>query len=68
MMWPRGYVSHISHITSFALANTVLEKEKKVMPSLNWPAVVLKARSALQKVTGHVVPIFMQNKEMCWMF
>ena len=24
-----AYVSHISHITSFALANTVLEKEKK---------------------------------------
>ena len=24
-----AYVSHISHITSFALANTVLEKEKR---------------------------------------
>ena len=24
-----AYVSHISHITSFALANTVLEKEKE---------------------------------------
>jgi prephenate dehydrogenase len=24
-----AYISHVSHITSFALANTVLEKEKK---------------------------------------
>ena len=24
-----AYISHISHITSFALANTVLEKEKE---------------------------------------
>jgi prephenate dehydrogenase len=24
-----AYTSHVSHITSFALANTVLEKEKK---------------------------------------
>ena len=30
-----AYVSHISHITSFALANTVLEKEKKKTPFSN---------------------------------
>jgi prephenate dehydrogenase len=24
-----AYISHVSHFTSFALANTVLEKEKK---------------------------------------
>jgi len=24
-----AYISHVSHITSFALANTVLEKEKE---------------------------------------
>jgi prephenate dehydrogenase len=30
-----AYVSHISHITSFALANTVLEKEKEDDAILN---------------------------------
>jgi prephenate dehydrogenase len=44
-----AYISHISHITSFALANTVLEKEKKRMQYLNLPQPVLKAQCVWQK-------------------
>ena len=36
-----AYVSHISHITSFALALTVLEKERSRGASSSWRAVVL---------------------------
>jgi prephenate dehydrogenase len=53
-----AYVSHISHITSFALANTVLEKEKEKKPFLNYRAAVLKVRYALQKRSVYVGSCF----------
>ena len=37
-------MSHISHITSFALANTVLEKEREEDAISNLRVAVLKAR------------------------
>lgn len=59
-----AYVSHISHITSFALANTVLEKEKEdeaifAMASSGFESTVRLAKSN----PAMWVPIFMQNKE-----
>lgn len=59
-----AYVSHISHITSFALANTVLEKEKEdqaifEMASSGFESTVRLAKSH----PAMWVPIFMQNKE-----
>ncbi len=59
-----AYVSHISHITSFALANTVLEKEKEddaifELASGGFESTVRLAKSNAQMW----VPIFMQNKE-----
>ncbi len=59
-----AYVSHISHITSFALANTVLEKEREEeaifeMASAGFTSTVRLAKSN----PAMWVPIFMQNKE-----
>ena len=59
-----AYVSHISHITSFALANTVLEKEREedaifVLASAGFESTVRLAKSN----PAMWVPIFMQNKE-----
>jgi len=59
-----AYVSHISHITSFALANTVLEKEKEgeaifEMASAGFESTVRLAKSSPAMWT----PILMQNKE-----
>jgi prephenate dehydrogenase len=59
-----AYVSHISHITSFALANTVLEKEKEedaifAMASAGFESTVRLAKSN----TAMWVSIFMQNRE-----
>ncbi len=59
-----AYVSHISHITSFALANTVLEKEKEdnvifEMASAGFESTVRLAKSN----PAMWVPIFIQNKE-----
>ena len=58
-----AYVSHISHITSFALANTVLEKEKDEahifeMASGGFSSTVRLAKSS-PAMWG---PIFLQNK------
>jgi prephenate dehydrogenase len=58
-----AYVSHISHITSFALANTVLEKEKKdeaifALASGGFESTVRLAKSNANMWT----PIFKQNK------
>jgi prephenate dehydrogenase len=39
-----AYVSHISHITSFALANTVLEKEREEDAIFEMAMRVLKVR------------------------
>jgi prephenate dehydrogenase len=59
-----AYVSHISHITSFALANTVLEKERESdnifeLASGGFDSTVRLAKSN----AATWVPIFMQNKE-----
>lgn len=59
-----AYISHISHITSFALANTVLEKEKEdnnifELASGGFESTVRLAKSNAQMW----VPIFMQNRE-----
>ena len=59
-----AYVSHISHITSFALANTVLEKEKEedkifALAGGGFESTVRLAKSS----PAMWVPIFMQNRE-----
>jgi prephenate dehydrogenase len=59
-----AYISHISHITSFALANTVLGKEKEhnaifEMASSGFESTVRLAKSHPEMW----VPIFLQNKE-----
>jgi len=59
-----AYVSHISHITSFALANTVLEKEKEdnaifEMASAGFESTVRLAKSNPEMWT----PILMQNRQ-----
>lgn len=59
-----AYVSHISHITSFALANTVLEKEKQEdtifqLASAGFESTVRLAKSDMNMWT----PIFLQNKK-----
>ena len=59
-----AYISHISHITSFALANTVLEKEKEEdtifeLASAGFESTVRLAKSNPSTWTS----IFMDNKE-----
>lgn len=59
-----AYVSHISHITSFALANTVLEKEKEdnaifELASAGFESTVRLAKSSPAMWT----PIFLQNRD-----
>jgi prephenate dehydrogenase len=59
-----AYISHISHITSFALANTVLEKEKEddkifALASGGFESTVRLAKSSPQMWT----PIFCQNRQ-----
>lgn len=59
-----AYVSHISHITSFALANTVLEKEKADSAIFNIASAGFESTVRLAKSNSSMwVPIFMQNKE-----
>ncbi len=58
-----AYVSHISHITSFALANTVLEKEREEerifeLAGGGFESTVRLAKSA----AATWVPILLQNK------
>ncbi|MEP7163784.1 MAG: prephenate dehydrogenase [Ferruginibacter sp.] len=59
-----AYISHVSHITSFALANTVLEKEKEddkifELASGGFESTVRLAKSSREMW----VPIFKQNKD-----
>lgn len=59
-----AYVSHIAHITSFALANTVLEKEKEEntifeLASAGFESTVRLAKSNPATWTS----IFMENKD-----
>jgi prephenate dehydrogenase len=59
-----AYVSHISHITSFALANTVLEKEKEDNAIFELASAGFASTVRLAKSNPSMwVPIFMQNKE-----
>ena len=59
-----AYVSHISHITSFALANTVLEKEKESDAIFELASGGFESTVRLAKSNAAMwVPIFMQNKE-----
>ncbi|HKO80079.1 MAG TPA: prephenate dehydrogenase [Chitinophagaceae bacterium] len=58
-----AYVSHISHITSFALANTVLEKEKEDNAIFEMASAGFESTVRLAKSNPAMwVPIFMQNK------
>ena len=59
-----AYVSHISHITSFALANTVLEKEKEEDTIFELAGGGFESTVRLAKSNPAMwVPIFMQNRE-----
>ena len=59
-----AYVSHISHITSFALANTVLEKEREEEAIFELSGGGFESTVRLAKSTASMwVPIFMQNRE-----
>jgi prephenate dehydrogenase len=59
-----AYVSHISHITSFALANTVLEKEKEQQAIFELASAGFESTVRLAKSNPAMwVPIFLQNRE-----
>lgn len=59
-----AYISHISHITSFALANTVLQKEKEEQTIFNLASGGFTTTVRLAKSNAAMwVPIFMQNKK-----
>ncbi len=59
-----AYISHISHITSFALANTVLEKEKEDSAIFELAGGGFESTVRLAKSNPSMwLPIFMQNKE-----
>jgi prephenate dehydrogenase len=59
-----AYVSHISHITSFALANTVLEKEREDQAIFEMASAGFESTVRLAKSNPDMwVPIFMQNRE-----
>ena len=59
-----AYISHISHITSFALANTVLEKEKEEDAIFELAGGGFESTVRLAKSNPSMwAPIFMQNRE-----
>jgi prephenate dehydrogenase len=59
-----AYISHISHITSFALANTVLEKEKEEDAIFELASAGFESTVRLAKSNPAMwAPIFMQNRE-----
>ncbi len=59
-----AYISHISHITSFALANTVLEKEKEDSAIFELAGGGFESTVRLAKSNPSMwLPIFQQNKE-----
>ncbi len=59
-----AYVSHISHITSFALANTVLEKEREDQAIFEMASAGFESTVRLAKSNPSMwVPILMQNRE-----
>lgn len=59
-----AYVSHISHITSFALANTVLEKEREDQAIFELASAGFESTVRLAKSNPAMwVPIFKQNRD-----
>ena len=59
-----AYVSHISHITSFALANTVLGKEKEDQAIFEMASAGFESTVRLAKSSPAMwVPVLMQNRE-----
>lgn len=59
-----AYVSHISHITSFALANTVLQKEKEENAIFELASAGFESTVRLAKSNPAMwVPIFLQNRD-----
>lgn len=59
-----AYVSHISHITSFALANTVLEKEREDDAIFELASGGFESTVRLAKSNPAMwVPIFKENRE-----
>jgi len=59
-----AYISHVSHITSFALANTVLEKEKEDDKIFELASGGFETTVRLAKSHSEMwVPIFRQNKD-----
>ncbi len=59
-----AYVSHISHITSFALANTVLEKEKEDVAIFELASAGFESTVRLANSNSATwVPIFKQNRD-----
>jgi prephenate dehydrogenase len=59
-----AYVSHISHITSFALANTVLEKEREEDTIFEMASAGFESTVRLAKSNPSMwVPIFQQNRD-----
>jgi len=59
-----AYVSHVSHITSFALANTVLEKEKEEAAIFELASGGFESTVRLAKSNPLMwAPIFINNKE-----
>lgn len=59
-----AYISHISHITSFALANTVLEKEKEDRAIFELASGGFESTVRLAKSNPNMwVPIFRQNRD-----
>ena len=59
-----AYISHISHITSFALANTVLEKEKEDEAIFDLAGGGFESTVRLAKSNPSMwLPIFIQNRE-----
>ncbi len=59
-----AYISHISHIASFALANTVLEKEKEYNAIFELASGGFESTVRLAKSNPAMwVPVFKQNRE-----
>jgi len=59
-----AYISHIAHITSFALANTVLEKEKEENAIFDLAGGGFESTVRLAKSNPSMwLPIFRQNKD-----
>ena len=64
MLFRSAYVSHISHITSFALALTVLDKEKNEKHIFDLASGGFSSTVRLAKSSADMwVPIFSQNRD-----